>query len=108
MKGSTAEIERQARAILASVESGVELIDERARPFVERQGVTIVAAGLAALVGVGAAVIVLILLFFGFSRWNWFGAVPTTTAPPNQTTVQSPVQLPSGGGGGSPAASPSA
>ncbi len=54
------------------------------------------------------ALVVLILLFFGFTRWDWFGAVPTTTAPPNQTTVQSPVQLPSGGGGGSPAASPSA
>ena len=54
------------------------------------------------------ALVVLILLFFGFTRWDWFGAVPTTTVPPNQTTVQSPVQLPSGGGGGSPAASPSA
>jgi len=58
MKGSTAEIERQARAILDSVESGVDLFDDRARPFVERHGVTIVAAGLAALVGVGAAVMI--------------------------------------------------
>ena len=39
MRSSTAEIERQAKAILDSVESGVELIDERARPFVERNGV---------------------------------------------------------------------
>jgi len=59
MKGSTAEIERQARAILDRVESGVDLIDDRARPFVERHGVTIVAAGLAALVGVGAAVMII-------------------------------------------------
>ncbi len=58
MKGSTAEIERQAKAILGSVESGVELIEERARPFVERHRVTIVAVGLGALVGVGAAVMI--------------------------------------------------
>src|SRR5439155_1038711 len=58
MRSSTAEIERQAKAILDSVESGVELIDERARPFVERNGVTILAAGIAVLVGVGAAVMI--------------------------------------------------
>src|SRR5438034_8797991 len=58
MRSSTAEIERQAKAILDSVESGVELIDERARPFVERNGVTILAAGIAGLVGVGAAVMI--------------------------------------------------
>lgn len=59
--------------------------------------------------GLGAAMIalvVLILLFFGFTRWNWFGAVPTQTAPPQQSTsVSSPAQLPSGGS--SPMASPS-
>ena len=58
MKSSTAEIERQAKAILESVESGVELIEERARPFVERHRATIVAVGLGALVGVGAAVLI--------------------------------------------------
>jgi sensor c-di-GMP phosphodiesterase-like protein len=58
MRGSTAEIERQAKAILDSVESGVELIEERARPFVERHRVTIVAVGLGALVGVSAAVMI--------------------------------------------------
>src|SRR5258706_16166172 len=60
--------------------------------------------------GIGAALIallVLIMLFLGFTRWNWFGAVPTTTAPPQQT-VASPAPNPSGNGGGSPAASPSA
>ena len=36
----------------------MDLFDDRARPFVERHGVTIVAAGLAALVGVGAAVMI--------------------------------------------------
>jgi len=58
MKGATTEIERQAKAILDTVESGVELIEERARPFVERHRVTIVAVGLGALVGVGAAVMI--------------------------------------------------
>ena len=60
--------------------------------------------------GMGAALIallVLILLFFGFTRWNWFGSVPTTTSPPSQSTaVSSPQSLPSGGGS-SPMASPS-
>lgn len=58
MKGSTAELERQAKAILDSVESGVELIEERARPFIARHRVTIVAAGLAVLLGVGATVMI--------------------------------------------------
>jgi hypothetical protein len=58
MKASTAEIERQAKAILDSVESGMELIEERARPFVERHRVTIFAVGLGVLVGVGAAVMI--------------------------------------------------
>src|SRR5689334_6574408 len=58
MKASTAEIERQAKAILDSVESGMELIEERARPFVERHLVTIVAVGLGALAGVAAAVMI--------------------------------------------------
>jgi ABC-type proline/glycine betaine transport system permease subunit len=40
------------------MESGVELIEERARPFVERHAVTIVAVGLAALAGAGAAVMI--------------------------------------------------
>jgi hypothetical protein len=53
------------------------------------------------------ALLVLIMLFLGFTRWNWFGAVPATTAPPQQT-VTSPAPNPSGNGGGSPAASPSA
>ena len=60
--------------------------------------------------GIAAALIalfVLIMLFFGFTRWNWFGAVPTTTAPPQQT-VTSPAPNPSGNSGGSPAASPAA
>ncbi len=58
MKGSTAEIERQAKAILDSVESGVELIEERAGPFLARHRVTIVAVGLGVLVGIGAAVMI--------------------------------------------------
>ena len=58
MKGSTAEIERQAMAILDGVESRMELIDGRVRPFIERHAVTIVAIGLAALAGAGAAVMI--------------------------------------------------
>ena len=61
MKASTAEIERQARAILDSVEGGVELIDERARramPWIERNRVTLLAVGVAALVGLGTAMVV--------------------------------------------------
>jgi len=61
-------------------------------------------AGIAAAL---IALLVLIMLFFGFTRWNWFGAVPTTNAPPVQT-VTSPAPNPSGNGGGSPAASPAA
>jgi len=60
--------------------------------------------------GIGAALIallVLIMRFLGFTRWDWFGAVPTTTAPPQQT-VASPAPKPSGNSGGSPAASPAA
>jgi hypothetical protein len=58
MRSSTAEIERQAKAILDSVESGMELIEERARPFFERNRVTIVAVGLGVLAGVGVAVMI--------------------------------------------------
>src|SRR5205807_10146832 len=61
-------------------------------------------AGIAAAM---IALLVLILLIFGFTRWNWFGAVPTTAAPPEQT-AQSAAPNPSGNtGGGSPMASPS-
>lgn len=60
-------------------------------------------AGMAAAL---IALLVLILLFFGFTRWNWFGAVPTTTSPSQTTSVPSSQPLPSGGGS-SPMASPS-
>jgi hypothetical protein len=46
---------------------------------------------------------VLILLFFGFTQWNWFG---TRSAAPS-TTNNPTVSTPSGNGGGSNA-SPSA
>jgi hypothetical protein len=48
-------------------------------------------------------VLVLIMLFFGFTQWNWFSAQP---GPAQNPAVSSPA--PSGGGGGaSPMASPS-
>jgi hypothetical protein len=59
-------------------------------------------AGMAAAI---IALVVLVLLFFGFTRWNWFGTVAPVTQP-NNPTVTSP--MPSGGGGASPASSPSA
>lgn len=58
MNASTTEIERQARAIRDSVESGVALIDEHAMPWVERNRVALIAVGVGALVGLGAAVLV--------------------------------------------------
>ena len=49
------------------------------------------------------AFLVMIMLFFGFTQWNWFSAQP---GPAQNPAVSSPA--PSGGGGGaSPMASPS-
>ena len=60
-------------------------------------------AGIAAAL---IALVVLILLFFGFARWNWFGAPPSVQ--PNTPVVTSPAASPSSGGGGSsPSAKPS-
>jgi hypothetical protein len=42
-------------------------------------------------------VVVLVLLFFGFTQWNWFGTGPST-GQPNTSIVTSP--------SGSPSASP--
>ena len=63
-------------------------------------------AGIAAAL---IAMVVLILLFFGFTRWDWFGNGPSGATAP---VVTSPAASPSSGGGGSspsssPAASPS-
>ena len=61
-------------------------------------------AGIAAAL---IALLVLILLFFGFTRWNWFGNVPS--GQPNSPVVTSPAASPSSGGGGSsPSGSPTA
>jgi hypothetical protein len=56
-------------------------------------------AGIAAAV---LALLVLMVLFFGFTTWNWFGARPV--APAQNPTIASPAS----GGGGSTNASPSA
>jgi hypothetical protein len=64
-------------------------------------------AGMAAAL---IALLVLILLFFGFTRWNWFGTAPSTVQPITNQTVVSPVPsspVPSSSGAGSPLASPS-
>jgi len=58
--------------------------------------------------GISAAILallVLIVLFFGFTQWNWFGARQGTTPAINNPTVASPATVP---GGGAPAASPAA
>jgi hypothetical protein len=60
-------------------------------------------AGIAAAI---LAMLVLILLFFGFTQWNWFGT-RTVTPSQNNPTIASPATQPGGGGGASPAASPS-
>lgn len=58
MKASTTEIEQQAREILEKVEDGMEFIDERAMPWVERNRMLIVGIGLGVLAGIGAAVVI--------------------------------------------------
>jgi len=60
-------------------------------------------AGIAAAI---LALLVLPLLFFGFTQWNWFGA--RSTAPSNNPTVASPAPTSNTGPGGSTAASPAA
>ncbi len=71
---------------------------------VETEGMTSGTGG--AIVAAILALMVLILLFFGFAQWNWFGT-GSQTGPPSTTTVASPVSAPSGGTKSSPAASPS-
>ena len=71
---------------------------------VETGDTTGAGAGMAAAI---IALVVLIMLFFGFTRWNWFGSAPTQPAVPQQTSQASPAQLPSAGGSASPMASPS-
>jgi hypothetical protein len=55
------------------------------------------------------ALLVLILLFFGFTQWNWFG---TQSAPSQNPTISSPAPtahpVPGGGAGTAPSAAPSA
>lgn len=58
MKDPTAEVERQARAILDSVEGGVEFLDEQAMPWLERNRMMVLGITLGMLVGVGAAVMI--------------------------------------------------
>ena len=58
MKASTAEIERQAKAVLDSVEGGVEFVNERAMPWIERNRVMLLGLALGALIGVGAAIVI--------------------------------------------------
>jgi hypothetical protein len=51
---------------------------------------------------------VLILLFFGFTRWNWFGNAAPATPTQNNPAVASPMPSTNSGAGGSPSAAPSA
>lgn len=58
MKADTTEIEQQVKAILGGVEGGMEFIDERAMPWIERNRVMVLGIALGMLVGVGAAVLI--------------------------------------------------
>ncbi len=71
---------------------------------VETEGMTSGAGG--GIVAAILALLVLILVFFGFAQWNWFGT-RSQVAPPSTTTVTSPVPAPSGGTKSSPAPTPS-
>jgi hypothetical protein len=56
-----------------------------------------IAAGLIAL-------LMLVILFLGFTQWNWFGATTRSSSPGGTQTISSPAP----GAGGGTAASPSA
>jgi hypothetical protein len=69
-------------------------------------------AGSGAGGGIAAALIalaLLVVLFLGFTQWNWFG-VRSSTSPGGTQTISSPMPTANTGGGAaaSPAASPSA
>jgi uncharacterized membrane protein YphA (DoxX/SURF4 family) len=70
-------------------------------------------AGSGAGGGIAAALIalaLLVILFLGFTQWNWFGT-RSSTSPGGTQTISSPMPTANTGGGGtaaSPAASPSA
>jgi len=57
----------------------------------------------AGIVAAVMAFLVLILLFFGFTQWNWFG----TRVVPSTQNVPSVASPSAGGGGNSPSAQPS-
>jgi sensor c-di-GMP phosphodiesterase-like protein len=62
MKASSDEMERQVKDIVdnveSSIESGIEAFDRYGRPWMQRNRATLLAVGVAALVGLGAAVMI--------------------------------------------------
>ena len=61
-------------------------------------------AGIAAAI---LAVLMLVILFLGFSQWNWFGTTTRSSSPGGTQTIASPApSSDSGSTGASPAASP--
>ncbi|HEY6875130.1 MAG TPA: hypothetical protein VI384_02100 [Candidatus Dormibacteraeota bacterium] len=62
MKASSDEMERQMKDIVgnveSSIESGIEAFDRYGRPWMQRNRTTLMAIGVAALVGLGAAVMI--------------------------------------------------
>ena len=66
MKASNDEMERQVKDIVGNVESsiesgiqsGIEAFDRYGRPWMQRNRTTLLAIGVAAMVGIGAAVMI--------------------------------------------------
>ena len=63
-----------------------------------------------AVSGIAAAtlgVIVLVLLIFGFSRWNWFGTTPAAPSTTNAAPIATPLPAASTSRTATPSPSPS-
>jgi hypothetical protein len=62
-------------------------------------------AGIAAAL---IALLMLVVLFLGFTQWNWFASTTRSSSPGGTQTISSPAPNNGGGTAASPAASPSA
>lgn len=65
----------------------------------------------AGIVAAILAVLMLVILFLGFSQWNWFGTTTRSSSPGGSQTISSPAPANNGGAAspapsGSPVASP--
>jgi hypothetical protein len=53
------------------------------------------------------AVLMLVVLFLGFSQWNWFGTTTRSSSSGGSQTISSPAPANNGGGGGAASPAPS-